>query len=68
MFELGARWGADLFLAPLLAGLRANELSGPLSLLNALSADNEAQVHQLLGDIAEQLGLPLQKTESYVQT
>jgi hypothetical protein len=49
-------------------GVRANELSGPLSLLNALSADNQAQVHQLLGDIAEQLGLPLQKTESYVRT
>jgi len=67
MFELGARWGAGLFLAPLLAGVQANELSGPLSLLNALSADNEAQVHQLLGDIAEPLGLPLQKTESYVR-
>jgi len=67
MFELGARWGANLFLAPLLAGVRANELSGPLSLLNALSADNDAQVHQLLGDIAEQLGMTLQKPESYVR-
>ncbi len=67
MFELGARWGADLFLAPLLAGVRANELSGPLGLLNALSAGDDAQLHQLLGDIAEQLGLPLQKTESYIR-
>jgi hypothetical protein len=67
MFELGARWGANLFLAPLLAGVRANELSGPLSLLNALSADNDAQIHQLLGDIAEQLGMTLQKPESYVR-
>jgi TIR domain len=31
MFELGARWGADLFLAPLMAGVKAGELSGPLS-------------------------------------
>lgn len=61
MFELGARWGANLFLAPLLAGVRANELSGPLGLLNALSADNDAQLHQLLGDIAEQLDLTLKK-------
>ena len=67
MFELGARWGANLFLAPLLAGVRANELSGPLGLLNALSADNDAQVHQFLGDIALQLGLPLQRPESYIR-
>jgi hypothetical protein len=67
MFELGARWGANLFLAPLLAGVRANELSGPLGLLNALSADNDAQLHQLLGDIAKQLDLTLQKPESYVR-
>jgi hypothetical protein len=67
MFELGARWGANLFLAPLLAGVRANELSGPLGLLNALSADNDAQLHQLLGDIAEQLDLTPQKPESYVR-
>ncbi len=67
MFELGARWGANLFLAPLLAGVRANELSGPLSLLNALSADSDGQLHQLLGDIAEQLGLTLQRPESYVR-
>jgi hypothetical protein len=67
MFELGARWGANLFLAPLLAGVKAGELSGPLGLLNALSADNDAQLHQLLGDIAEQLDLTLQKPESYVR-
>jgi len=67
MFELGARWGANLFLAPLLAGVKADELSGPLGLLNALSADNDAQLHQLLGDIAEQLDLSLQKPESYVR-
>lgn len=42
MFELGARWGANLFLAPLLAGVTPNELSGPLALLNVLSADNES--------------------------
>jgi hypothetical protein len=42
MFELGARWGANLFLAPLLAGVKASELRGPLSLLNALSANSDA--------------------------
>ncbi len=67
MFELGARWGANLFLAPLLAGVETNELSGPLSLLNALSANNEAQIHQLIQDIAAQLRLPLQPAASYIR-
>jgi hypothetical protein len=67
MFELGARWGANLFLAPLMAGVRAGELSGPLSLLNALSAHNDAQLHQLLADIGNYLGLRLQPAASYVR-
>jgi len=67
MFELGARWGASLFLAPLLAGVKAGELSGPLSLLNALSASSEAQLHQLLADIAQQLDVPLQPAASYIR-
>jgi hypothetical protein len=67
MFELGARWGANLFLAPLLAGVKASELSGPLGLLNALSASNEAQLHQLLEDISRHLGLRLQPAASYVR-
>jgi hypothetical protein len=67
MFELGARWGAELFLAPLLAGVRPQELSGPLSLLNALSSSNEAQLHQLLDDVSKQLDLPLQSAASYVR-
>lgn len=67
MFELGARWGADLFLAPLLAGVKASDLSGPLSLLNALSANNDAQLHQLLEDIARHLGLSVQPPASYIR-
>jgi hypothetical protein len=67
MFELGARWGANSLLAPLLAGVKASELSGPLSLLNALSASNDAQLHQLLGDVAKQLGMPLQPAPSYIR-
>jgi hypothetical protein len=67
MFELGARWGANLFLAPLLAGVKGGELSGPLSLLNALSASNEAQLHQLLEDIARHLELQVQPAASYIR-
>lgn len=67
MFELGARWGANRSLAPLLAGVKGSELSGPLSLLNALSANSDAQLHQLLGDMANHLGLPLQPAASYIR-
>lgn len=67
MFELGARWGANLFLAPVLAGVKAGDLSGPLSLLNALSANNDAQLHQLLEDIARHLGLQVQPAASYIR-
>jgi hypothetical protein len=68
MFELGARWGADLFLAPLLAGVKPRELSGPLSLLNALDATNEAQLHQFVENISGRLSLPLQSTASYLRS
>jgi len=67
MFELGARWGANQFLAPLLAGVKPSELSGPLGLLNALSSDNEAQLHQLLEDVSQKLGMQLQNAPSYVR-
>ena len=65
MFELGARWGANLFVAPLLAGVNPSGLSGPLSLLNALDATNAAQLHQLVSDISQRLNLPLQSAASY---
>jgi hypothetical protein len=67
MFELGARWGANLFVAPLLAGVEAGTLSGPLSLLNALAANNEPQLHQLLVDIGSQLGLRVQSPAAYLR-
>jgi hypothetical protein len=67
MFELGARWGANRFLAPLLAGVKPADLSGPLALLNALSSSNEAQLYQLLDNISVQLGLSLQSAASYTR-
>jgi hypothetical protein len=64
-FELGARWGSGLFLAPLLAGVKPHELSALLNLLNALSSENRSQLHQLVVDLSRQLGLPLQNPSSY---
>ena len=55
MFELGARWGAGLFLAPLLAGVDPSELKGPLGLLNALSADTQSKLIQFVEDISKQI-------------
>jgi TIR domain len=65
MFELGARWGAELFLAPLLAGVEARELKAPLSLLNALSAHSESQLYQLVENIAQRLNKTLQSGSAY---
>jgi hypothetical protein len=58
MFELGARWGG---------GVRPHDLKQPLSLLNALSADNESQLCQLVTDIAARLEMPLQSSASYMR-
>jgi hypothetical protein len=57
LFELGARWGADLHLAPVLArGAGTESLRGPLKILNALRATEEPQMHQLVQDIARRIG------------
>jgi len=66
LFELGARWGAQLHLAPVLAkGASSSFLRGPLRNLNALEASAEPQLHQLLGEIAQQIGRPLANASVY---
>ncbi len=67
LFELGARWGAGLPMVPLLAGIKPGEMRGPLNLLNALSCSNEAQLHQLLADVAKLLGMSVQNPASYLR-
>jgi len=53
LFELGARWGAGLHIAPILAcGADPSFLRGPLSGINALNCSYAAQMHQLVNDIA----------------
>ncbi len=57
LFELGARWGANLRLIPLLAGVDPGELEEPLKPLNALSAHQNEELHQLVKDVARGLGM-----------
>jgi hypothetical protein len=66
LFELGARWGAGMHLAPLLAGgADAGFLKGPLSGLNALDCSSPAQLHQFVVDTASILGYSPGSPASY---
>lgn len=57
LFELGARWGAGNFLAPVLAaGADSNRLPGPLTGRNAINCNSPGQIHQLVDDLAARLG------------
>jgi len=67
LFELGARWGAGLFLVPLLAGIKPEEMRGPQSVLNALSCETEAQLIQLVEDIGKELKVEPQSATSYLK-
>ena len=66
MFELGARWGAEKPMIPLLAsGATPEHLGGPLAGLNALDASQIAQIHQLLEEASQHLSVDLEKASSY---
>lgn len=56
LFELGARWGAQKYLAPILIrGTEVGALEQPLSSLNAIASSSEPDVSQLLVKVAELL-------------
>ena len=66
VFELGARWGADRPLIPVLApGIDASGLPGPLAGRNALRGDNGSQLHQLVHDVAALLDRSPDKPAAY---
>lgn len=66
VFELGARWGADRSLIPIIApGASPGLLGGPLSGINALDSTNRSQLIQLLDDLSRELSIPLQPAPSY---
>jgi len=66
LFELGARWGAELPLVPLLAtSADTRLLGGPLGALNALTCDSRSQIHQLIDDVASHIEVEPVKPASY---
>ena len=66
LFELGARWGAEKTLIPLLAsGADAEHLRGPLSGINAMNCSVPAQVHQLVEEAAKHLSVDPSRPSTY---
>lgn len=66
LFELGARWGAERHLLPLLApNADPSLLRGPLSGINALSCSSAADLHQMVQEIGEILGLKPEGPSTY---
>ncbi len=66
IFELGARWGSQGYLLPLLApGVPSSILKGPLQGINALRLDNRSQLHQILSDLGGELKLQVESAAAY---
>ena len=64
-FELGARWGKNKPMIPLLAlGVTPTHLGGPLAGITALNCDNESQVTQFLEQAASDLSVELERPSS----
>jgi hypothetical protein len=69
LFELGARWGTKRHLIPVLApGTGPQTLRGPLTGLNALSCESAAQLHQLVSEVGETLGIEAESPAVYQDT
>jgi hypothetical protein len=68
LFELGARWGKDLVLSALLArGATPEFLGGPMKGINVLKATEEADLHQFIENVADQLGMRSNSPASYLK-
>ena len=68
LVEIGARWGANLDVTPLLApGTDASMIKGPIAGKNALRLANRSDLHRLLDHLAETLGRPLRSHAFFVQ-
>lgn len=68
MFELGARWGAKRYLAPVtVAGLPPSALKAPLSAIHAVTGTSEGDLHQLIDTLSERLDLTAERPAAYAK-
>ncbi len=66
LFELGARWGTQKPMVPLLAcGMTPVNLREPLSAINALNCSDAAQLHQFIADLADILEVDPDRPAAY---
>jgi hypothetical protein len=66
LFELGARWGIQRPMIPLLGGVTPDEMRGPHRVLNALSCSSESQLIQFVEDTGKELKIEPQSSASYL--
>jgi len=67
LFELGARWGADLPLIPLICDKAGTALlNGPIKNINALSAIDSSDMLQFLHDLGDSLNLEPENPSGYI--
>jgi hypothetical protein len=67
LFELGARWGANLPLIPLICDKAGTALlNGPIKNINALSAVDSSDMLQFLHDLGETLELEPENPSGYI--
>lgn len=68
LFELGARWGAELPLFPLICDRNGiSLLAGPLSNINALNAYESSGMVQFIEDLGTVLDITPEKTSVYLR-
>lgn len=66
LFELGARWGANKPLIPLITNEKgADLLKGPLQGINALNTNSDAQLFQLISDLEKLLKVKSEPPNAY---
>ncbi len=66
MFELGARWASDKYLAPVrVKTVVPRDIKPPLSALHSISGTSENDVYQLLETLSSHLSLPIEKPMAY---
>jgi len=68
IFELGARWGANRYLAPVMvAGLTPSAFKAPLSSIHAVMGTSEGDLYQLVETLSKQLDVVPENPAAYAR-